>query len=401
MTNGVEGRMRNNNKKALLVTTVSGFLPQFELNNVKLLQELGYEVHYASNFNHPAYKKSCNFDELGIRTHPITIRKSPFCFWENLWAFLQLRELILRYGFSLVHCHTPMGGAIARLAALTVKKKPWVIYTAHGFHFYKGAPIWNWLFYPIERILACFTNCLITINHEDLAYARSFRLGKNGFSAWIPGEGIDMETFHAEAGKFTKEQLGIPEEALFILSVGELNKNKNHIAILKAMERLKDPLIYYGICGTGKHKYRKKLLAAAKKCGLENRFRLFGYQEQVEKYLQAADVFAFPSRREGLGMAALEAMASGCPILAADNRGTREFMKDKYTGIVVPPDDISGFADAILQLKNKQYRMKLSQNCPKRARHFCKEASQKRMSRIYQECEKRLLLNASNQKRNG
>lgn len=389
--------MAKNTKKALIITTVSGFLPQFELSDVNILQELGFEVHYASNFKQPAYKKRCNFSKLGIQTHPISIRKSPLNIWGNFLAFLQLRKLMNQEEFALIHCHNPMGGVLARIATIGLKgRRPWLIYTAHGFHFYRGASLWNWIFYyTAERILAHRTDCLITINHEDLKVAKGFRLRKNGFVACIPGVGVDIVRFQADSGRLTRQQLHIPEQALFILSVGELNENKNHVAILKAMKQLRDSTIFYGICGTGTPGYQRKLLDLANEWGLENQFRLFGYQEKIEDYLHLADIFAFPSYREGLGIAALEAMAAGCPLITADNRGTREFMIDGCTGIMVPPEDIHGFAKAIRQMKDSGYCAKVSECCKSRVKDFRKEVTQKKMRRIYQECERRMQIENS------
>ena len=123
-------------KKALLVTRVSGFIPQHEMNNVKILQEMGYEVHYASNFHTPSYgTDNHRLDGTGIVRHPIDFVRSPFD-KRNFQVYRQMVELMRREDFSLVHCHTPMGGVMARLAAHATGTGP-VIYTAHGFHFFK------------------------------------------------------------------------------------------------------------------------------------------------------------------------------------------------------------------------------------------------------------------------
>ena len=126
-------------KKVLIITTISGFLPQFEKNNVKLLHEAGCEIHYASNFKNPIY--TFNEEDLkaqGIRLHQIDIAKSPFKFGTNLRAVRQLLRIIRENDIEIVHCHNPMGGVAGRVAAGLSKRKPYVIYTAHGFHFYQG-----------------------------------------------------------------------------------------------------------------------------------------------------------------------------------------------------------------------------------------------------------------------
>ena len=156
-------------KKALILTTTSGFLSQFELNNVRLLQEKGYQIHYATNFGVPIYEvKDQTLVDMGIILHHISIEKSPFSIKKNIWAYRELKRIIDREKIDVVHCHNPVGGLLGRLSAHMSKRKPYVIYTAHGFHFFTGAPLKNWLFYyPVERYLAKYTDIIITINHED------------------------------------------------------------------------------------------------------------------------------------------------------------------------------------------------------------------------------------------
>ena len=175
-------------RKALLVTHVSGFVPQFEMNNVRILQRLGYEVHYASNFHTPSYgTDNHRLDGTGIICHQIDFVRSPFD-KRNFQVYRQMVELMRREDFSLVHCHTPMGGVMARLAAHVTGTGP-VIYTAHGFHFFKGASWKNWLFYyPMEKFLSRYTDQQICINRED------YELAKRKFHAkyvdYVPGVGI-------------------------------------------------------------------------------------------------------------------------------------------------------------------------------------------------------------------
>lgn len=182
-------------KHALIITTISGFVPQFEMNDVRILQENGYTVHYASDFENPIY----NIDQTqlkrdGLILHHIDIRKSPFQITKNTKAFLQLKQIIRKEQISLVHCHNPMGGVVGRLAAKASGREPYVVYTAHGFHFYEGAPKKNWLlYYTAERFLAAFTDRIITINREDYERANRFRLKEHGCVEQIPGVGVNIE----------------------------------------------------------------------------------------------------------------------------------------------------------------------------------------------------------------
>ena len=180
----------SSNKKALLVTTVSGFVPQFEMNNVKLLQNMGFEVHYASNYNTPSYgTDNHRLDGTGIIRHQIDFVRSPFK-PENIIVYKQLKALMEQEQFQLIHCHTPMGGVMARLTAHATHTGP-VIYTAHGFHFFKGARPINWLcYYPMEKFLSRFTDQQICINHED--YNRARQKFHARYVDYIPGVGMDF-----------------------------------------------------------------------------------------------------------------------------------------------------------------------------------------------------------------
>lgn len=313
-------------KKALLVTTVSGFVPQFEMNNVRLLQNMGYEVHYAANYNTPSYgTDNHRLDGTGIIRHQIDFVRSPFQ-TENLKVYRQLRDLMRQEPFSLVHCHTPMGGVMARLAAHATHTGP-VIYTAHGFHFFKGAKPVNWLcYYPMERFLSRYTDQQICINQED--FARASKDFHSRRIDYIPGAGIDLSRIPrltAEEIKKKKADLGLPDGKTILLSSGELIKRKNHETILRAIAQMDDKAsIHYVICGHGQlDGYLKNL---AEKLGVSQAVTFLGYRQDMLEVLHTADLFLFPSYQEGLPMALLEAMACGLPVLCSYIRGSSDLM---------------------------------------------------------------------------
>lgn len=379
-------------KKALIVTTISGFVPQFEMNNVKILQDLGYEIHYASNFEHPVYDFAEKlFEENRIITHHFDIAKSPFYPMQNFRAYRQLGRLMKQEKFDLIHCHNPMGGVLGRLAGAAYNPDAVMIYTAHGFHFYRNAPLENWLlFYPVERLLAHVTDSMITINREDYQRAAKFRLKQNGKAWLIPGVGLDVTRF--VPGSIDKAErkrtLGFSEDAFLLLSVGELNRNKNHQAVIRAIADLRETNICYAICGRGERK--EKLEKLIRRKGLEGRVKLLGYRKDIEQVLQGADLFLFPSRREGFGMAAVEAMAAGVPLITSDCRGTREYMIQGKTGIIAAGNRPEVFRDAIRQLyENPEIREKMGIGCRERSLQFAKAETDRIMRRIYEEADRK------------
>lgn len=372
-------------KKVLVVTTIGGFLPQFEMNDVHILQEYGAEVHYASNFDNTIYQ--LDLDELkkmGVICHPIVIEKNPFK-WNNYRAYNQIRRIIDEENIQVVHCHNPTGGALSRMAAVASRRQPKVIYTAHGLHFYHGARMINWLlFYPVERILAHYTDCLITINKEDRIRTSHFCLKPGGIIRQIHGVGIDLEKFAKKDEKraYMREKLHIPEGAFHIVTAAELTENKDQATVIKAIASLGDPDVYYSLCGKGPT--FKKLKQMIKENNLQDRVRLLGYCNNMADVLQSADCFAFPSRREGLGIAAVEALACGIPVIAADNRGTREYMADGVNGIVCPAGNVDAFAEAIRTLKSdrKMYD-RMAGKCRQSVKHFDISDTDRRMREIY------------------
>ncbi|WP_455714077.1 glycosyltransferase family 4 protein [Anaerosporobacter sp.] len=347
-------------KKALLVTTISGFVPQFEMNNVKILQDMGYEVHYAANYNTPVYTD--NNDRLngtGIVRHQVDFIRSPFRLIKNIKAYRQLKEVMKKDQYDLVHCHTPMGGVIGRIAAKQAEI-PYIIYTAHGFHFFKGAPLINWLFfYPVERMLARVTDVLITINKEDYKIAQKFHMHNKGLIKLTPGVGIDTEIKKTELTENLKSSLGIDNESYIVTSVGELTKRKNHQVIVKAMEIVvkERPDIVYLICGSGELEY--SLMRLVDKLNLKKNVKFLGYRTDVEEILSISDCFIFPSLQEGLPVAILEAMVSGLPIICSDIRGNRDLIKDGESGYVIEHQSIKKYAECIIKIfsdtKNAKY----------------------------------------------
>ena len=223
--------------KILYVTTISNTVNAFLIPHIQFLIEQGHQVDVAFNI---VQEVNSELIELGCKVHNLQFQRSPLK-KQNYIAFKKLKKLIQDEKYDLVHTHTPVASACVRLACKSMKNVK-VIYTTHGFHFFKGAPLKNWLlYYPIERWLARYTDVLITISKED--YARAKKSFKAGRVEYIPGVGLDTKRFSkVVVDKLAKRrEIGVPEDAFVLLSVGELNKNKNHETVIKAVEKLKNP----------------------------------------------------------------------------------------------------------------------------------------------------------------
>ncbi|WBY64488.1 glycosyltransferase family 4 protein [Thermocaproicibacter melissae] len=342
---------KSTSRKALIVANTGRFIALFELDNIRILQSLGYEVHCFADFHESAYHDlTKKVEDLGVIIYNADSFRSPFRL-KNIKVYHQLVDIMNKNKFDFVDCHTPMGGVLARLAARTTKTRP-IQYTAHGFHFFKGAPIHNWLcYYPVERFLSRFTDTLVTINHEDFERAKSLHAKR---VLYIPGVGFDTAKFKNTQvdRKKKRQELGIPLEAFLIVSVGEINKNKNQHVIIEAISKISDFNPYYLICGEGPEK--ENLKALSKELGIEQQVIFLGFRNDIAEILKIADCFAFPSKREGLGIAALEAMASGLPIITSNASGILDYSENGKTGFICSPDDACGFANAICKLAHDE-----------------------------------------------
>ena len=370
-------------RKALIIANTGRFIALFESDNIKILKDLGFEVHCFASFDE---KNSESFygdlEDRGVHLHNVQSFRSPFRL-ENFKVYFQLRSAMLENKFDFVDCHTPMGGVLARLAAKATGTHP-VQYTAHGFHFYRGAPVQNWLFYyPVERFLSRFTDTLITINCEDFRRAKTFHAKR---VIQIPGVGVDVEKYRGiqvDVGRKRRE-IGVPAKAFLIVSVGELNRNKNHQAIIRAISGITGFRPYYLLCGEGPE--RKRLEKLCENAGIRNRVIFLGFRSDIAEILKCSDCFAFPSRREGLGVAALEAMASGLPLITSGATGISEYSEDGKTGFVCEPDDVSGFSRAILRLmQDGKLREQMGRHNQQAAEKFGIRHVNRMMTEIYRQ----------------
>ena len=336
-------------KKVLFTATVDSHIKNFHLPYLKYFKDNGYEVHVATNGKD-------KIPHCDVK-HTVSFERSPFRV-NNLKARKQLKKIIDSEGFEIIHTHTPMGSVITRLAALKARKaqKTRVIYTAHGFHFYKGAPIQNWiLYYPVEKFLARYTDTLITINKED------YQRAKNKFKTrveYVPGVGLDEKKFDFKMTKKEKSELrkslGLKDTDYVLMCVAELNKNKNQKLLIDAMSEVvkknKDiHLLLVGIDSyNGKHKRQ------ATKLGLEGNVHFLGFRKDVPRLLKISDLAISSSLREGLPMNLLEALYSGVPVLATQCRGNSDLSRYVDLVKVVALNESNSFKYQIILKYKKQ-----------------------------------------------
>lgn len=369
--------------KILLVATVQSHICQFHKPLAEVLHKMGCEVHVAAHDN-LVLKNGLKLDFVD-EVFDLPFSRSPKN-KSNITAYKQLKKILDEGNYDVVHCNTPMGGFLTRLAARDARKKGTkVVYTVHGFHFYEGAPIKNWLvYYPIETWLSRLTDVLITITHED------YRLAKMRFHCnveHIHGVGVDEHRYFqvSEEDKLAlRNKMGYSPTQKLILCIGELNTNKNQlIAILamhKIVEKFPDALLI--LAGNGpREKFLKKLI---RKEGLERNVQMIGYVTNLQDYQHVIDVQVSCSLREGLPLNVVECMLSGNPVVASVNRGHKELIHDGENGYIVLSNDSDAMADRVLLLlENVKERNRISMNAQKFAIDYSSENVKRELNEIY------------------
>ena len=378
-------------KKVLMLASVASMIDKFNMDNIKILRDLGYDVDVAANFDFGSVTSQERVDEFrqelidsGITVHNIRISRKVFNIKGIINSYRKVKRLSETGNYKIVHCHSPIGGVVARLAFRKARKKETkVIYTAHGFHFFKGAPLLNWLIYfPLEWLCSFFTDVLITINKEDYEFAKKHMRAKQ--VEYVPGIGIDINKFESiKCDKREKlDEIKLPKDAIILLSVGELSKRKNQEIIIRALQHLNNKNIYYVLVGFGaKEEYLKQL---AINLNVADNVRFLGYRSDISELCNIADVFCFPSLQEGLPVALMEAMAAGLPCVVSNIRGNSDLISDNQGGFLVAPDDADGFADKInVVINDSALKTKMGNVNKEKISDFSTEKVEKLMRDIY------------------
>ena len=376
-------------KKALMLSSVASMIDQFNMENIKILKSLGYEVHVLANFsfgNTTSDERTKEFKEelenMGIKVYNVPIPRKITAIKEMISSYKKIKKVCSENNYDILHCHSPIGGVLARFAFKDFRKKGGkLIYTAHGFHFFKGAPIKNWIiFYPIEKFCSRYTDCLITINKEDYKRAKNFKAKE---VKYVPGIGIDTKKIKdIKKNRKILNEFNIKDEVVLV-SVGELSNRKNHKVILKALEKVKGNFKYI-ICGQGAKK--EELIKLSKELNLQEKVEFLGYRQDVKEILKTSDIFCFPSKQEGLPVALMEAMASGLPVICSDIRGNKDLIENKKGGYLLKSYDIDEYSIKIQELiENKFLREEMGNFNLEKIKDFDRKKVNTIMEEIYNE----------------
>lgn len=371
--------------KILFVATVRSHIGQFHIPFIKELKRHGciVDAAFKDNSNEKPGLDLSALDNI----FEVPFSRSPFGA-SNIKAYFALKKIIENGDYDAVHCHTPMGGVVARLASVKARKRGMkVIYTAHGFHFYKGSSFKSrLLFLNAEKILSRITDCLITINNEDLEAAV-----ENGFKAGmivkVNGVGVDVDKFR-RLTKEEKEQArlenGYNADDFLIIYPADLCPRKNQQMIINALA-----------IALKKHKNMKLLLPGAttqaegaerliNELGVNENVDILGYRRDIDKLAGMCDASASSARQEGLPVNIIEAMAMGNAVVATDVRGNNDLIKNNINGFLVEYNNAEEMAQRFNELyENPDLTEKLGQAGLEEAKKYSIPNVIAQMSNIY------------------
>lgn len=363
--------------KVLFTSHTANFV-KFNIPYMKWFKEQGWEVHYAS------------MDEENIpncdKHFKIHFNRSPFSL-NNIVAYFELKRIIKHEKYDIIHCHTPMGGVVTRLAARNMRKQGVkILYTAHGFHFYKGAPLKNWLlYYPVEKILAKYTDCLIVLNSEDYILANK-EFTSNQIEL-LNGVGVDLNHFNLAKNEEyirLREQYGYKKDDFILIYVAEFIKRKNHKLIINILKKLKQKIPELKVLFIGRGELLNECQQLVQDNNVKDIVSFLGYRNDVNNLYKISNLLISSSIQEGLPVNIIEGMACGLPIICAKIRGQTDIIKQGRNGLLFSCNNKDELYNAILKIYNDVYlQNEISKNNRQDAQRYALGKSIDKMSEIY------------------
>ena len=337
-------------KKALIVTALAGFVRSFLMNDIKTLQQMDYEVTVVANKDHEGAENiEAYFDDNNVHFINVDFSSNkPFSF-KTIKSYFAIKKIVKQEQYDLIHVHTPIVGIITRYAARKTRKKGTkVIYTTHGFYFHSKSSKKSWkLYYNAEKMASKWSDLIITINNEDYNNAKSFNTCN---VEYIPGVGVNLNRFRnidVDVNDY-KNQLNISPHQKVILTIGELSHRKNHVAVLEALNLIDHHDIVYLICGIQMNSKGTEQLLKDKAKEYNIDMRLLGLRKDIPQICKCANLGIIPSLREGLGLAGIEMIAAGLPVIGSNVQGIRDYIIEGINGSLVDIDNFQSLASSIV-----------------------------------------------------
>jgi len=368
-------------KKILFVASVYAHFAAFHKPFMKMFQEKGYEVHAAGS---NSMNRKDELNEMGVICHDVEFERFPFS-KKNLKALKELNALFQVHYYNLIHVHTPTASFLTRYIA-SKHNQGKILYTAHGFHFFKGASRKNWLlFYPAEKMAKRWTDGLLVMNGEDFSLGKKLGFKENQNMFHVHGVGVDLNEFHEAINKKTclKEELSLDSNAVVICCVAELSARKNQMFLLENWETIVErcPAANLVLIGSGNDSAKIKAYIT------ENEMRnvhLLGYRSDVPSIIASSDIVTLVSKQEGLPRCLMEAMACAKPIITTNIRGSKDLVDNGQCGLVVDLGDRERLIKSFITLiEDEQLRVNYGKSGRKKIQDYILPTVLTEMEEIY------------------
>lgn len=368
-------------KKVLFVATVDQHIRHFHIPFLRWFKTKGFQVSVASNGNERVpYVDS---------KHDVSFERNPYSI-NNVKAFFELRNILKKNKYELIHTHTPVASIIVRIANYSLGRPSKIIYTAHGFHFYRGAKVLNWLvYYPIEKILSYCTDFLVTINQEDYSIAIKNNFGCKCINL-VNGVGVNLEQFKAptdiEKNKL-RMAIELNSDDFTLIYVGELSQRKNQELLLHTVSDLSTKIQNLKVLLVGKGANESKLKSLCSLLELDDIVKFLGYRNDINELMKVADISVSTAFQEGLPVNIMESLSTGLPCVVSNCRGNRDIIKNNYNGFVIEEYDSVIFSEKIYQLYSERELFEsIKNNTEKSVIKYSEESVMKSMTEIYSKC---------------
>lgn len=340
--------------KLLIATTVYRTLRAFMLPYAEHFRALGWQVDGLAQGATTCPECCAAFDH----TWEIRWARNPLAH-HNYAVIGQVQKLVAQEQYDIVHVHTPVAAFVLRYALRHYRHThpTKVVYTAHGFHFYRGEhPVKNALFRRLEKLAGRWTDQLVVINQEDYRAAHQYQIVAPEKCFYMPGIGLDISAYSPEKVstaevKTIRSELGLAANDQLLLMIAAFNQGKRHDDAIRALARLQRPEIHLAFAGIGSRQERMRALA--KETGVDGNVHFLGYRRDIPALLKGATATLLLSDREGLPRSSMESLAMGVPVIGTDIRGLRDLLVDG-SGLLVKPGDIAGVAQAMRQIVDQK-----------------------------------------------
>ncbi|MBF2064062.1 MAG: glycosyltransferase [Calothrix sp. C42_A2020_038] len=335
-------------KKLLTVATVPITITGFLLPFAQHFRKRGWQMDAMSLETSAMPECVENFDNIW----DVEFSRSPLDLQNLIVAPRQILQVLEKQEYDIVHVHTAIAAFVTRLALsrLKHKPKPKLVYTVHGFNFYRGNKfIKNLIFLALEKIAAPWTDYMVVINREDEEAAKHHRLISPERLYYMPGIGVDLNYYNSNQISTAdiqqvRQELGLEPEDAMILASAEFNPRKRHQDMLRALAELGRSNVHLAFAGTGPLMEDMKTLAA--NLGIQKQVHFLGFRSDMPILMGASVATIMASEREGLARSVMESLCLEIPVIGADSRGIRDLLADGC-GLIVPVGDIKGFAAAM------------------------------------------------------